>query len=83
MDEKKTYVTTAKAGPRVAGRVIPWGGDEKKYAGADLVLSDREADYELQLGTIALKRVEPAPEAEARGKAKKPADAGGDGSNAG
>lgn len=42
--QKQTYIVTDKAGPKVAGRVVK--------AGDPLELTDLEAAYERQLGTI-------------------------------
>lgn len=60
IDERKTYVTTERAGPVVAGRRIPPVYEKDKPArptvGYELQLLDAEAEYELAQGTIALKK---------------------------
>lgn len=50
--EKKNYTVTDKAGPRVAGRAV----DVEQT----LELTEAEARYELQTGTIKLASAEPA-----------------------
>lgn len=56
--EKKTYVTTARAGFVVAGRRLPtvYGDDgaASPPVGYPLELFDGEAEYELAQGTIVL-----------------------------
>ena len=67
MDEKKTYLTTDRAGYFVAGQRIPSGRDEDgnriPKVGHPLRLTEAEAKYELLEGTIELasETVEPAP----------------------
>lgn len=69
--ETRTYLTTEKAGPRVAGRIVPTDKDGKAKAGVEIELTAIEAEYELALGTIALKG---APVAKAPAKtAERPA----------
>lgn len=55
MADRKTYVTTDKAGSRVAGRVVPRDEEGKAKVGFELELTDAEADYELSQGTIVAK----------------------------
>ncbi|HRY03652.1 MAG TPA: hypothetical protein P5256_11015 [Beijerinckiaceae bacterium] len=55
MADTKIYVTTDKAGPRVAGRHVPYDNGGNTKVGFELTLTDREAEYELSHGTIALK----------------------------
>lgn len=74
MGDKKTYLTTDKAGPRVAGRHVPFEGEGKIKVGYEIELTDAEADYELSQGTIVAK-----PD----GKAKAPPKAGGEGAGDG
>ncbi|MFT4099037.1 MAG: hypothetical protein QM651_18095 [Rhodoblastus sp.] len=69
MAEKKTYLTTGKAGPRVAGRHVPYDDDGKTLVGFPLELTDREAEYELAQGTIEPKAAEGA-----EGQSSTPAD---------
>ncbi|MCC3246139.1 hypothetical protein LG047_12545 [Methylocystis sp. WRRC1] len=58
MSEKKTYVTTERAGFVVAGHRIPPVYEEGKPArptvGHELRLTDAEAEYELAQQTIVL-----------------------------
>jgi hypothetical protein len=57
-DDRKTYLTTERAGFVVAGRRIPPVYEEGKPArpkvGHELQLLDAEASYELAQGTIVL-----------------------------
>lgn len=76
MADRKTYITTDKAGSRVAGRVVPRDELGKGKAGVELELTDAEAEYELSQGTIVLK-----PEAKGKAFGKPAGDAPtGDGS---
>ncbi len=73
--ETKTYITTDKAGPRVAGKHVPCDVDGNAQAGFEIELTERQAEYELAQGTIVLK-----PEGKAGSAAKalpKPAGDGG------
>lgn len=57
MSEKKTYVTTERAGFTVAGQRIPADYDAdpvRPQIGFELNLTDDEAAYELSQETIAL-----------------------------
>lgn len=61
--EKKTYVTTERAGFVVAGRRVPpdYAADPvRPTVGHELELTADEAEYELRQGTIAEKK-SPAP----------------------
>ena len=60
MAEKKTYLTTEKAGTRVAGRIVPRDSEGRITVGFPLELTDAEADYELSHGTIVPKADAPA-----------------------
>ncbi len=59
--EKKTYVTTDRAGFVVASRRIPAsvadGGAPRPTVGFEIELTDAEAEYELAQETIVLKSV--------------------------
>jgi hypothetical protein len=66
MSETKTYLTTDKAGPRVAGRVVPRDANGKPTSGVEFALSDVEAAYDLRLGAIVLKTEAPTNEASAK-----------------
>lgn len=57
--EKKTYVTTERAGFVVAGQRIPADYETKPVRpkiGHELQLTGDEAEYELSQGTIELKK---------------------------
>ena len=55
MADRKTYLTTELAGPRVAGRIVPFDDEGKTKVGFELELTEAEAEYELSQGTIAAK----------------------------
>lgn len=88
-EEKKTYVTTDRAGFVVAGQRIPADYETKPVrskVGHGLQLTADEAEYELRQGTIELQEpavdgssVAETGDASAKARAsKKPAPAAGD-----
>lgn len=68
VEERKTYVTTERAGYVVAGRRVPavyeQGAPARPTVGYELKLLDAEAEYELAQRTIALKKEPKNPKAE-------------------
>lgn len=59
-EDRKTYVTTGRAGFVVAGRRVPavydeQTGEARPTIGHELQLLDKEAEYELAQGTIELR----------------------------
>jgi hypothetical protein len=75
MSDKAIYITTDKAGRRVAGRIMRLDADGKPKVGQEMELTAAEAEYELSQGVIEPKPVADAPKAKAKAAAGENGDA--------